>query len=127
MGSVCGRSFNTLPPPPPPLSLGSHQIDQAGLEFRERSKGLCLLSAGIKGVLHHTQLPLLDPLFVVFSSIFSELVPEEVFLLQVTTFRMNVYTVLIFKDLFIYFMYMNTLMLSSTTPEEGIGTHYTWL
>jgi hypothetical protein len=32
-----------------------------------------------------------------------------------------------FKDLFIYFMYMSTLSLSSGTPEEGIGSHYRWL
>jgi hypothetical protein len=29
--------------------------------------------------------------------------------------------------LFIYFMYMSTLQLSSDTPEEGIGSHYRWL
>jgi hypothetical protein len=32
-----------------------------------------------------------------------------------------------FKDLFIYFMYISTLQLSSDTPEEGIGSHYRWL
>ena len=31
------------------------------------------------------------------------------------------------KDLFIYFMYMRTLSLSSVTPEEGIRSHYRWL
>jgi hypothetical protein len=28
------------------------------------------------------------------------------------------------KDLFIYFMYVSTLSLSSDTPEEGIRSHY---
>jgi hypothetical protein len=28
---------------------------------------------------------------------------------------------------FIYFMYMNTLSLSSDTAEEGIRSHYRWL
>jgi hypothetical protein len=28
------------------------------------------------------------------------------------------------KGLFIYFMYMSTLLLSSDTPEEGVGFHY---
>jgi hypothetical protein len=31
------------------------------------------------------------------------------------------------KDLFIYFIYMSTLLLSSDTLEEGIRTHYRWL
>jgi hypothetical protein len=31
------------------------------------------------------------------------------------------------KDLFIYFMYVSTLPLSSVTPEEGIRSHYRWL
>ena len=35
--------------------------------------------------------------------------------------------VLVFKDIFIYFMYVSTLSLSSDTPEEGIGSHYRWL
>ena len=30
------------------------------------------------------------------------------------------------KDLFIYLMYMSTLLLSSDTPEEGIGSHHRW-
>jgi hypothetical protein len=33
----------------------------------------------------------------------------------------------LFKDLFIYFMYVSTLLLSSGTPEEGIGSYYRWL
>jgi len=28
---------------------------------------------------------------------------------------------------FIYLLYLNTLSLSSDTPEEGIGSHYRWL
>jgi hypothetical protein len=32
-----------------------------------------------------------------------------------------------FKDLFIYFMYMSTPLLSSDTPEEGIRSHHRWL
>jgi hypothetical protein len=35
--------------------------------------------------------------------------------------------VLVFKDLFIYFMYMSTPLLSSDTPEEGVRSHYQWL
>jgi hypothetical protein len=31
------------------------------------------------------------------------------------------------KDLFIYLMYPNTPLLSSDTPEKGIGSHYRWL
>jgi hypothetical protein len=33
------------------------------------------------------------------------------------------------KDLFLYFMYMSTPLLSSDTPEEGIGigSHHRWL
>ena len=31
------------------------------------------------------------------------------------------------KDLFIYFMYVNTLLLSSDTPEEGVRSHNGWL
>jgi hypothetical protein len=31
------------------------------------------------------------------------------------------------KDVFIYFMYVSTLSLSSDTPEEGIRSHYRWL
>jgi hypothetical protein len=31
------------------------------------------------------------------------------------------------KGLFIYFMYMSTLQLSSDTAEEGIRFHYRWL
>jgi hypothetical protein len=34
----------------------------------------------------------------------------------------------LFKNyLFMYFMYMSTLLLSSDTPEEGIGSLYGWL
>jgi hypothetical protein len=29
--------------------------------------------------------------------------------------------------IYIYFMYMSTLYLSSDTPEEGIRSHYRWL
>jgi hypothetical protein len=32
-----------------------------------------------------------------------------------------------FKDLFIYFIYMSILSLSSDTPEEGVRSHYRWL
>jgi hypothetical protein len=31
------------------------------------------------------------------------------------------------KDLFIYFMYASTLLCSSDTPEEGMGSQYRWL
>ena len=31
------------------------------------------------------------------------------------------------KDVFIYFMYVSTLSLSSDTPEESIRSHYRWL
>ena len=31
------------------------------------------------------------------------------------------------KDLFIYFMYVGILVLSSDTPEGGIRSHYRWL
>ena len=31
------------------------------------------------------------------------------------------------KDLFVHFMYMSTLLLSSETPEEGIRPNYKWL
>jgi hypothetical protein len=30
----------------------------------------------------------------------------------------------LFKDLFIYFIHMSTLSMSSDTPEEGIRSHY---
>jgi hypothetical protein len=36
-------------------------------------------------------------------------------------------SVFFFNDLFIYFMYVSTLLLSSDTPEDGIGFHYRWL
>jgi hypothetical protein len=36
-------------------------------------------------------------------------------------------TLLFFKDVFIYFMYVSTLSLSSDTPQEGIISHYRWL
>jgi hypothetical protein len=29
--------------------------------------------------------------------------------------------------LFIYFMYVSTLSLSSATPDKAIGSHYRWL
>jgi hypothetical protein len=31
------------------------------------------------------------------------------------------------KDLFIHFISMSTLLLSSDTPEEGTVSHYRWL
>jgi hypothetical protein len=31
------------------------------------------------------------------------------------------------KDIYLYFMYVSTLSLSSSTPEEGTGSHYKWL
>jgi hypothetical protein len=34
---------------------------------------------------------------------------------------------MIFLNRFIYCMYVNTLLLSSGTAEEGIGSHYRWL
>ena len=33
-----------------PGCLGTHFVDQAGLQFRDLPAGLCLLSAGIQGV-----------------------------------------------------------------------------
>ena len=36
-------------------------------------------------------------------------------------------TFALFKDLFIYLMYVSTLSVSSDTPEMGIGSHYRWL
>jgi hypothetical protein len=33
----------------------------------------------------------------------------------------------LYKLLFIYFIYVSTLSLSSCTPEEGIRSHYRWL
>jgi hypothetical protein len=35
--------------------------------------------------------------------------------------------ILIFFKRCIYLMYLNTLSLSTNTPEEGIGSHYRWL
>jgi hypothetical protein len=32
-----------------------------------------------------------------------------------------------FKDLFVYFMYLSTLQLSSDAPEEGVRSYYRWL
>lgn len=37
------------------------------------------------------------------------------------------YSFFLKKDLFICFMYVNILSLSSDTPEEVIGSHYRWL
>jgi hypothetical protein len=31
------------------------------------------------------------------------------------------------KKILFYFMYMSTLLLSSDTPEQGVGFHYRWL
>jgi hypothetical protein len=38
-----------------PGCAGTHSVDQAGLELRNQSACLCLPSAGIKGVCHHTR------------------------------------------------------------------------
>ena len=40
---------------------------------------------------------------------------------------MIVFIKLFLKKEFIYFIYVNTLSLSSDTPEEGIGSHCRWL
>ena len=37
------------------------------------------------------------------------------------------YKKIFFRDLFILFMYMSTLLLPSEPPEEGIRSHYRWL
>jgi hypothetical protein len=53
--------LGTPPPPPDRVSLcspgcpGAHFVDQTGLELR-KSDCLCLPSAGIKGLRHHTGL-----------------------------------------------------------------------
>jgi hypothetical protein len=39
----------------------------------------------------------------------------------------NIVSDILFLKIFIYFLYMSTLLLSSDTPEEGIGSRYIWL
>jgi hypothetical protein len=34
--------------------------------------------------------------------------------------------VFVFLNIYLFYVYMNTLSLSSDTPEEGIRSHYRW-